>query len=267
MSDKTSSASGKQFARTIVITGASSGIGVALAQGFAANGDRVAIGARRVDRLADVEKAIRETGGHVFAHPLDVTSSASIGAFFAATTAALGPVDVVVNNAGLSLPAPVHESNPEDLQREVATNLLAPMLTSRAALPQMIERQTGDLVFIGSDNADNPRPQQAGYSATKAGVKNLCRTLALELEGTGVRVTHIRLGPTMSEFGLAWPHDRMVSVMNSWPAFGLTRNMEFLDASMVADAVVHAVGAPRTATYANIELQPTPAPKAPAKDA
>jgi NADP-dependent 3-hydroxy acid dehydrogenase YdfG len=242
--------------RNIVVTGASSGIGSVVAQALAANGDRVAIGARRGDRLDAVATKIREDGGEVFAHALDVTSLESIEAFFAAAQTSLGAIDVVINNAGLSIPAPVHESDPDCLRREIETNLIGPMLISRQVLPSMIERKTGDLVFVGSDNADNPRPQQAGYSASKAGLKNFCRTLAMELEGTGVRVTHLRLGPTESEFGLSWPHDRMVSVLENWAPFGLTRHLNFMPASVVADAVIHALAAPRTSAFANIELQP-----------
>ncbi|MBW2292295.1 MAG: SDR family NAD(P)-dependent oxidoreductase [Deltaproteobacteria bacterium] len=247
--------------RTVVVTGASSGIGATLARALAERGDRVAIGARRRDRLQEVEDAILESGGSVFAHPLDVTDLESIKDFFAATTDALGPIDVAVNNAGLSIPSWLHESDPEDLAREIATNLLGPMLVSRCVLPAMLEREIGDLVFIGSDNADNPRPQQSGYSAAKAGIKTFCRVLAMELEGTGVRVTHLRLGPTLSEFGFAWSQETMASVIASWQPFGLTRNMAFMEASMVADAVIHALDAPRSASFANIELQPTAPPR------
>ncbi len=151
--------------RIVVVTGASSGIGATLARALAKRGDRVAIGARRPGRLKEVEDVIRKSGGTVFSHPLDVTDLDSITDFFAATRDALGPVDVAVNNAGLSLPGWLHESDPEDLAREIATNLLGPMLVSRCVLPSMLEREFGDLVFIGSDNADNPRPQQSGYSA------------------------------------------------------------------------------------------------------
>jgi NADP-dependent 3-hydroxy acid dehydrogenase YdfG len=253
----TSSTDSAVSPRTIVVTGASSGIGATLARALADRGNRVAIGARRPDRLKEVEDAIRQSGGTVFSHPLDVTDLDSIKNFLDATTDALGPIDAAINNAGLSIPGWVHESDPEDLAREISTNLLGPMLISRFLLPGMIERESGDLVFIGSDNADNPRPQQSGYSASKAGIKNFCRVLAMELEGTGVRVMHLRLGPTMSEFGSGWPPETITSVLESWQPFGLTRNMSFLDAATVAETVIHALDAPRTASFANIELQPT----------
>ena len=125
------------------------------------------------------------------------------------------------------------------------------------APPRLAQTGPGDLVFIGSDNADNPRPQQAGYSASKAGLKNFCRTLALELEGSGVRVTHMRLGPAISEFGFGWGEERVKSVIESWAPYGLTRHMAMIEGPEVAQAILHAVDAPRGATWANIELQPT----------
>ncbi len=250
-------ADGQGGSRTVVVTGASSGIGVAIAKAFAERGDRVAIGARRMDRLHEVREEIEKSGGSVFSHELDVTSLASIRAFLAATREGLGQIDIVINNAGISLPNWIHELETEELEREVATNLTAPMLISREVLGEMRERRAGDLVFIGSDNADNPRPQQAGYSATKAAIKNFCRTLALELEGTGVRVIHMRLGPAASEFGAGWGEAKLEAVVDNWVRYGLMRNPAMIDGASVAQAIVHAVDAPRTATWANIELQPT----------
>lgn len=256
-----SGSAGERAARTVLVTGASSGIGAAIAKAFAANGDRVAIGARRLDRLSAVSSEITSAGGEVFAHELDVTSAASIEAFLSATREALGPIEVAINNAGISLPNWVRAYDPADFERELATNLLGPMMISRGVLDEMCEREAGDVVFIGSENAHHPRPQQAGYSASKAGLENFCRTLALELEGTGVRVTHIRLGPTQSEFGLDWSKGRIESVVKSWVPYGFTRFMDMLSGDDVAQAILHAVAAPRMATWANIELQPT-APRA-----
>jgi len=244
-------------ARTVVVTGASSGIGVAIAQAFAARGDRVAIGARRVERLAAVAEEIEKNGGSVFAHELDVTRVASIRRFLEAVREAFGGIGVVVNNAGVSIPGWVAELAPGELEREIATNLTGPMLIAGEVLGEMRERRSGELVFIGSENAGKPRPQQAGYSASKAGLENFCRTLALELEGSGVRVTHLRLGPTISEFGFGWGEERLQSVLESWVPHGFTRHMAMIEGADVAQAIVHAVDAPRSATWANIELQPT----------
>jgi NADP-dependent 3-hydroxy acid dehydrogenase YdfG len=227
-----------------------------MARHIAAEGWRVAIGARRTDRLQEVADEIVRDGGQVLQHALDVSSPESIDRFFDAVEAEWGGADALVNNAGLSIPALIHEGRPEDLQREITTNLLGPMWMSRRALPRMLEKRAGDLIFIGSDNAENPRTYQAGYSASKAGLKNFCRTLALELEGSGVRVMNMRLGPTASEFGLSWDPKMLVRVLESWKTFGLTRHMAMIDPKTVAEAVIHCLEAPLHAAYASIELQP-----------
>jgi len=243
--------------RVVVVTGASSGIGAALARKISAEGWRIAIGARRADRLHDVADEIRKAGGQVLEHPLDVSLSDSIDAFFTAVEEEWGGADVVVNNAGLSIPSLIHEAKPEDLSQEISTNLLGPMWVSGRVIPAMLKKRRGDLIFIGSDNADNPRPYQSGYSASKAGLQNFCRTLALELEGTGVRVMNLRLGPTVSEFGLSWAPEMLGEILGTWQRLGLTRHMMFLEPETVADAVVHSMKAPANAAYASIELQPT----------
>jgi NADP-dependent 3-hydroxy acid dehydrogenase YdfG len=244
--------------RTVIVTGASSGIGAEIARECAAEGWRVAIGARRLDRLKECAVSIEEAGGVVFAHPLDVSSPESIDAFFAAVEAEFGPVDALVNNAGFSVPGLLHEVDPHDLEHEITTNLLGPMWMARRGIPAMLAAKAGDLIFIGSDNADNPRPYQAGYSASKAGIKNLARVLEMELEGTGIRVTTLRLGPTTSEFGVAWTGEVVNRMLALWKHFGLQRNLQFMDPIVVAGAVVHALKTPRGATLASIELQPTP---------
>ncbi len=244
--------------RNVVVSGASAGIGAAIARVLGRRGWRVAIGARRLSRLEEVAEDVRKAGGTPFAAELDVTSPDSIDAFFSASEAAIGPIDAVVNNAGLSAPGLLHEVAPEDLQLEVTTNLLGPMWMSRRAIPSMLEAGRGDLIFIGSDNAENPRPYQAGYSASKAGILNLTRVLAMELEGTGIRITNLRLGPTASEFGSGWPPAKLERMLKYWGNFALVRNTKFMDPEIVGTTILYALEAPRAATLANVELQPTP---------
>lgn len=246
--------------RNIVVTGASAGVGAAIARVMGSRGYNVAIGARRLSRLEQVAEEVKAAGGTPFPAQLDVTSPDSIDEFFDEIEKAMGPVDAVVNNAGISVPGLLHEVAPEDMQREITTNLLGPMWISRRALPAMIARGRGDLIFIGSDNADNPRPYQAGYSASKAAILNLTRGLAMELEGTGVRVTNIRLGPTASEFGLGWDPEILQRMIAYWKHFSLFRHDRFIDPEIVGQTILHALDAPQTATLANIELQPTRPP-------
>jgi NAD(P)-dependent dehydrogenase (short-subunit alcohol dehydrogenase family) len=240
-----------------IVTGASSGIGRAVALEFAGLGWRVAIGSRRTDRLEEVAVDVRERGGEAFVHALDVTDSQSVAGFFAAAEAALGPVDVLINNAGVGAPGWLDRVPVEALEREVATNLLGPMLMSRLSIRSWRERgRGGDLVFVTSDASRHPRPRMAAYTATKAGLEAFSQALAMELEGAGVRSTTVRVGPTLTDFGFGWPTEDLEDLMGYWPRFGLQRHAGVLDASAVARAVVTAVTAPAGVHFDTIEIQP-----------
>jgi NADP-dependent 3-hydroxy acid dehydrogenase YdfG len=243
--------------RMVVVTGASSGIGRAIALACGRRGWRVAIGARRVERLEDAAAEIRAAGGEVLAHRLDVTDAASIAGFVAAAEDALGPVDVLVNNAGIASPGWLDQIPVEALEREVATNLLGPLLTSRLVVGSLKARRAGgDVVFVTSDATRHPRPRMAAYTATKAGLEALAHALAMELEGTGIRATTVRVGPTMSEFGFGWPASDIEDLMGYWPRFGLQRHGGVLDVSAVADAVLTVLTAPPGVHLDTIEVQP-----------
>ena len=245
--------------RVAVVTGASSGVGAAIARGLAELGMSVAIGARRSNRLEAVAEEIEAGGGKVFAQPLDVTQYASVDEFFRATEAALGEADVIVNNAGVGRPGPIHETPPERIAHELATNLIGPFYVVRRALPRMIERgRGGDLVFIGSDAAKHPRPRQTIYSAGKAGLENFQQALSMELEGTGVRATLIRLGPAVSEFASDWGPGDADTHIPYWRRFGLQRFDGALPADQVAQTVAFAVTRPHGVLLDTLEVQPAP---------
>jgi NADP-dependent 3-hydroxy acid dehydrogenase YdfG len=248
--------SGDATRPTTLVTGASSGIGAAIAQAFGACGWPVALGARRTDRLEEVAGAIEAAGGRALAHALDVREPASIEAFFAAAEQAFGAIDVVVSNAGLGIPGLLHELTVEDLHTEIAVNLLGPMLVARRALPSMLARGHGTLVFISSMNVVAPRPFQIGYTAAKAGVEGVAQTLRMELEGTGVRSIVVRPGPTRSEFGVRWGVDILDRVLTSWKHWGFLRHAGLLDPEAVADAVVGAVTAPPGTNLDVIQVNP-----------
>jgi len=243
--------------RTAIVTGASSGIGREIAGALGGLGWRVALGARRADRLEDAAGEVRAAGGDPFTHHLDVSDPASIAGFFAAAEAALGPVDALVNNAGVAAPGWLEQVPVEAIEREVATNLLGPILASRLAVASMRARQCGgDLVFVTSDATRHPRPRMATYTATKAALEALAQALALELEGTGIRATTVRVGPTLSEFGFGWPMEDIEDLMGYWPRFGLQRHAGVLDTGAVAQAVVTALVAPPGVHMELIEVQP-----------
>lgn len=231
--------------RVALVTGASSGIGAATALALADHGCKVAIGARRVDRLDEVARKIEDRGVGVFACALDLADSPSIDAFYDAAENALGPIDIVVNNAGICRPGLLHETEDGDLEAEVAVNLLAPMLLARRAVRRLLaDKRPGDLVFISSENAVVPRSYQIGYTATKMGIEGVARVLRMELEGTGIRSTIVRPGPTGTEFGHGWDPALIARLLASWKYWGVQRHFQMLPAESVAAAVVSVVSAP-----------------------
>jgi NADP-dependent 3-hydroxy acid dehydrogenase YdfG len=254
-------------ARTALVTGASSGLGAAIALRMAGLGWKIAIGARRADRLAETAAKARAQGAaEVYAGSLDVTDDASIETFFEASENALGVADVIVNNAGASRFHWLTETDTRWLRREVETNLIGPMLvTHRALAPLLAAGIAADVVMLSSDAARRPRPGQLAYGASKAGLENYADALSMALEGRGVRVIKLRLGPALSEFALSWDlsPEAMQSRTAYWASFGLRDarmvaqgNLGLLMPDDVARAVVDAVMQPRHVLLDTIELQP-----------
>jgi NADP-dependent 3-hydroxy acid dehydrogenase YdfG len=242
--------------RPAIVTGASSGIGAATAGALAAAGFPVALGARRTDLCEKVATGIREAGGEAFAHPLDVADDASVAAFVAATTAELGDVEVLVSNAGLVAPGVIHETDTERFAREVDVNLLGAHRLVRAVVPGMVERYRGDVLFVSSDVAVRARPFMSAYAAGKWGLEGMAHALQMELEGTGVRASIVRPGPTWSEMGTSWDDQDAADVLNHWVRFGLARHPHFLKPQSIADAIVAVVSAPRGVHLNLVEVTP-----------
>jgi NADP-dependent 3-hydroxy acid dehydrogenase YdfG len=251
------SGSAPETKRTAVVTGASSGLGAAIARALGGLGFDVAVGARRGDRLERTAAEVEGAGGRAFAHRLDVAEAQSVDAFFDAVEAHWGPADVVVNNAGLDSPGPLHTLDSDVISHEVAVNLVGPMHVCRRALPPLLEaHRRGDLVFVSSDAVRNPRPRQSVYTATKAGLEALARSLGMELEGTGIRCTVVRPGPAVSEYAASWGAVDIPGLLAYWRRFGLQRHGGVMPAEAVARAVVLAVTTPRGAHLDTIEVQP-----------
>lgn len=243
--------------RTAIVSGASSGIGAATATAMGARGWRVAIGARREDRLAEVADAVTAAGGHAFAHPLDVTAATSLDRFVAAAHEALGPPDVLVNNAGANRPVRIADAADDDLRHDVEVNLVGAMTLTRRVLPGMLERGRGDVVFVGSDGAPRPRPFQAAYNAAKAGLEAFARVLEMETEHTGVRSLLVRVGPASSEFGNDMPEARVREMLDAWRYWGVLRDLNMMSAEAVARAILRSLEIPPDESYPTVlEIQP-----------
>jgi 3-hydroxy acid dehydrogenase / malonic semialdehyde reductase len=195
----------------VLITGASSGFGAAAARAFGAEGSRLLLGARRVERLEQVVAEARQAGAaEAHCHPLDVASTPSVEAFIAwATDKIRTPhstarnLDVLINNAGGAHGLDtVAEGKDEDWETMMQTNVLGILRMTRAALPLMIVQPGGTIINIGSYAGHVAYEGGAAYCAAKAGELQITRTLRLELNGTGLRVSSIDPGLAETEFSL-----------------------------------------------------------------
>jgi NAD(P)-dependent dehydrogenase (short-subunit alcohol dehydrogenase family) len=165
-----------------------------------------------------------------------------------------------VSNAGDVQPLEAH-GDPTSFARQMGVNLLGPQRLLHHLLPPMLERRHGDVVLVTSEVARVPRPHVAGYVSSKAGLEALAETLAMELEGTGVRSAMVRPGPVASEQGTTWASEDVNRIVPSWQRWGLLRDLTLLEPAEVAAAVVHALALPRGARYRVIEVQPTVPPR------
>jgi short-subunit dehydrogenase len=185
----------------VVITGASSGIGQATALAFARKGARLALGARRLDRLNAVAQMCRDKGSpDVSVRRLDVGHRAEARAFVAAALRDHDRIDVLVNNAGVGWMGRLHQMPEDKVEELVATNLKGVIATTQAALPAMLERRRGVIINVSSVVGFRASPYSAVYSATKHAVVGLSHALRGELSGTGVKVCVVYPGVTNTEF-------------------------------------------------------------------
>ncbi|MFF3941012.1 SDR family oxidoreductase [Streptomyces phaeofaciens] len=184
--------------RVAVVTGASSGIGEASAEKLAALGAHVVVLARRAERLTDLVARIEKNGGSATAIAADVTDKAALQEAADRVAAELGGADLLFNNAGVMLPAPVEELAADQWQQQIDLNITGLMNTIGAFTPQLVEaageRGVADLINTSSIAAQNIFPNFAVYSATKAYVTHLSRHLRAELGPKNVRVAAIEPG-------------------------------------------------------------------------
>jgi 2-hydroxycyclohexanecarboxyl-CoA dehydrogenase len=182
--------------KTVVVTGGGGGIGGATCRRFAAEGARVAVFDLDLDAATKVAAAIRAEGGHAQALRCDITDRASVDAAVAEAESALGPIDVLVNNAGWDVFKPFTKTEPAQWDRLIAINLTGALHMHHAVLPGMSSRKKGRIVNIASDAARVGSSGEAVYAACKGGLVSFSKTIAREHARHGITVNVVCPGPT-----------------------------------------------------------------------
>jgi NADP-dependent 3-hydroxy acid dehydrogenase YdfG len=242
--------------RPAIVTGASSGIGEATARLLASTGHPVVLGARRVEALERIAVEITEAGGVAYAVALDLADDESICAFAKCAEELVGPAEVLVSNASHIHPGDTLAMQREDFQRHLDINVSGTRALTQLIGNGMVERHRGDLVFVTSQMTYAPRPGMAGYVASKWALEGLVTALQMELEGTGVRVSSIRPGATMTEMGWSWDAEATGKLLDLWAHWGLQRHMHFMAGADVAYAIGAVVGAPPGVSFTVVEVEP-----------
>ena len=188
--------------KVTIITGASSGIGKAIATAFATTGAHVVLTARNLEKLNEVAGEITAAGGKASVIPADITVEEQVVNLFREIKNKFGKVDILVNNAGTATATAVDQLSLAEWQRVMDINLTAAFLCSREAFKLMKQQSAGRIINIGSVSAKVPRPNTAPYVASKAGLEGLTRALALEGRESGITVTVLHPGNTLSGFWL-----------------------------------------------------------------
>ncbi len=231
--------------KVVLVTGASSGIGAAIARELGEAGARLALGARRTDRL---ETLAAEIGGDVLVRRLDVTDRADVAAFADAARARFGRVDVIVNNAGVMPLSPMASLKVEEWERMVDVNIKGVLWGVAAVLPEMRARGSGHIVNIASIAALRVVPTAAVYCATKYAVRALSEGLRQENER--IRVTCVHPGVVESELAETITDPVAAAAMKTYRAIALKPDA-------IARAVRYALEQPDDVDVSEIVVRPT----------
>ena len=239
--------------RTVMITGASSGIGEACARAFAVEGARLLLAARRVERLQSLADSLADgldTEAHVI--ELDVRDAAAVDAALAALPAEWAAVDVLVNNAGLGLGlGKLHEGVIEHWDRMIDTNVKGLLHVTRAFVPGMVERGRGHVINIGSIAGHELYPGGNVYCATKFAVDAITKGLRMDLVDTPIRVSTVDPGLVETEFSVVRFEGDVERAKRVY------EGIDVLTGNAVADAVVYCASRPPHVQINEIIITPT----------
>lgn len=226
----------------VAVTGASAGIGRATAFAFARAGARLALGARRLDRLEALAEALRTSGADVLVRALDVGVQAEVAAFVRSTVDRFGRLDVLVNNAGYGVRGRVEDVSAEAYERILRVNFLGTVYGCQAAVPVMRRQGSGVIVNVSSVVGLRALPNGGAYAATKAAQHRLTEALRVELRGSGVHACTVHPVGTSTEFA-------EVASRESGTRRGEAPLGPQQDAAVVAAAIVDGVRRRRAEIY------------------
>jgi gluconate 5-dehydrogenase len=197
--------------RIALVTGSSAGIGLALARGLGRAGARVVLNGRQPDRVAGAAQILRDEGSSVFEMPFDVTDSKAVRAAIERIEADIGPVDILINNAGIQRRGPL-EDFPEEIWHELmTTNVDSVFYVSQAVARTMIPRGRGKIINVCSVQSELGRPSIAPYTASKGAVKMLTKGMAIDWGKHGLQVNGIGPGYFKTELNQALVDDKVFS--------------------------------------------------------
>jgi len=238
--------------KVAIITGASSGIGYATALALSKAGAKVAIGARRVDRLEDLEKKTKENNGEVYSQRLDVTKKDDCNSFVQNVLKKWGSVDILVNNAGLMPLSFVKNLKIDEWDQMIDVNIKGVLYCTAAVISHMIEQQSGHIVNISSVAGRIVFPAGSVYCATKHAITAFSEGLREELSvRKNIRVTCIEPGVVSTELTNTITDESLKGFVEN------SKKMESLKAEDIANAILYAVDAPKHVNVNEILIRPT----------
>src|SRR2546421_817998 len=242
--------SGKLSGKVALVTGATSGIGEATALALAAEGARVAIAARRVQRLNDLAERIRQAGGEALPIETDVADEAQACEMVERILRESGRLDLLLNVAGVGVAAPFQNTTTAEYRQMVDVNILGALYPIHAALPAMKRQGDGHIVIVSSGTGRYIHPSTI-YSGTKHAISAIAESLRREIGKDWIRVTCIEPGAVKTEFTSHMREDVRKSVEQR------LGDMEQLESEDIAAAILYAVTQPRRVNINILTLYPT----------
>lgn len=238
--------------KVVAITGASSGIGYATALAFSKGGAKVAIGARRTDRLEKLQNEITQNGGEVISQKVDVVKKSECYSFVESIIKKWGTVDILVNNAGLMPLSFIKKLKIDEWEKMVDVNIKGVLYCTAAVLPHMLEKKSGHIVNISSVAGRIVFPAGSVYCATKHAVTAFSEGLRQELSPrSNIRVTTIEPGVVATELTNTITDESLQGFIEN------TKKMEALKAEDIARAILFAVEAPNHVNVNEVLIRPT----------